>query len=260
MGTMKLWQSAVVTAGAERKHSPSGLAAAAPAVKTFLAPAGRALTLATVFVLLAFVPLAAHAQSGTAATQIKIGAPAQARLGQTLTVQAVLVDSRGNPISKEPIYFTAQMSFLNSSSDVVLAQAVTNNNGQAVAQITEDSSGTVSLKAEFRGDATYAASSATAPLAVDGSRQVYSEHVGVDIPGFNVPPVTTPVTTLQSSILSPLRALDGLWPAMNAWPIAAALILVWSMYFIAVTFIYRIAAPENPEPASIEGGQTDARH
>ncbi len=29
---------------------------------------------------------------------------------------------------------------------------------------------------------------------------------------------------------------------MNAWPIAAALIIVWSMYLLAVRFMFRIAA------------------
>ncbi len=218
----------------------------------------RTLVIPIALAVLIVAPRTVSAQSAQEATQISIGAPAQANLGTPLTVQALLVDSRGNPISKETVYFTTNATFLNNSGDVVLAQAVTNKDGQAVAEFTDDFSEAITLHAEFRGDAQYAASNATAQIAAVGEDQVYVDHIGVDIPGFNVPPVGAPQASIQSQ-----QGLAGfirsLWPAMNGWPIAAVLLLVWATYFFAVTFVFRVAAAgrENDEdPASSNPGSS----
>lgn len=204
----------------------------------------RALTVAVAVGFLAFAPRTVRAQSPLEPTQIEIGAPAQWNLGGPVTVQAVLADSQGRPISRAVIYFATRAKFLGSTSDVVLAQAATNRNGQAVATFTADISGTVVLQAEFRGDAEYAPSTATIQPSVAGNQQVYSEHVGVDLPGFNVPPVGAPKASLESSP-SLTGFIQSLWPTMNGWPVAAVLLLVWSMYLFAVTFVFRVAALEN---------------
>ncbi len=201
----------------------------------------RTLTISMVFALLIAAPLAVSAQSPQEPTQISIGAPTQTNSGEPITVQAVLADSRGNPISKEVIYFTTDTTFLNDRGDVVLAQAVTNKDGQAVAQFADDFSGTITLRAEFRGDDHYASSNATAQIATIGENQVYIEHVGVDIPGFNVPPVSAPVASVQSPLQGILLFIQNLWPTMNGWPVAAVLLIVWSLYFFAVTFVFRVA-------------------
>lgn len=204
----------------------------------------RALVLATVLGLLTFAPWAVYAQRALQPTQILVGAPAQANLGEPLTVQAVLADSQGHPISKAVIYFTTKATFLGSASDVVLAQAVTNGKGQASAQLVDDFSGSITVHAEFRGDSQYAASDATAQISAADEQQVYVQHVGVDLPGFNVPPVGAPQASVQSQ-----QGLAGfvqnLWPAMNGWPVAAVLFLVWSIYLFAVTFVFRVAALGN---------------
>ena len=198
-----------------------------------------------VFTVLASIPYAVRAQSSPEPTQISIGAPAQANLGERLTVQAVLVDSHGRPISKESIYFTAPASFLNTNDDAVLAQAVTNKDGQAVAQFVDDFSGTVTLNAEFRGDDQYAASNATTQISAAGETQVYAEHIGVVIPGFNAPPALGTMASIQSPDQGILQRFRSLWPRMNAWPIAAVLIVVWLLYLRAVRYVFRIAAPES---------------
>ena len=216
----------------------------------------RALITALLLGFLVFAPQTVRAQSQLEPTQIVVGAPSQATLGQPLTVQAVLVDSKGHPISKAVIYFTAPTTFLGDTNNVLLAQAMTNGKGQASAQIVDDFSGPISLNAEFRGDTQYAPSNATTEISVASEQQVYNEHIGVDIPGFNVPPV---VGGAQAS-LQPQRGIVGfiqsLWPAMNGWPVAAVLFIVWSMYLLAVRFVFRVAAlgNETGDPAS-----TDAR-
>ncbi len=215
----------------------------------------RALILATVLSLLAFVPLTVNAQSSLQATQILIGAPAQANLGAPVTVQAVLADSQGHPISKAVIYFTTQTTFLESTSDVVLAQAVTNGQGQASAQITDDFSGNITVHADFRGDTQYAPADATTQISAANDQQVYVQHVGVDIPGFNVPPVGAPQASVGSQ-QGIIGFIQNLWPTMNGWPVAAVLLLVWSMYFFAVTFVFRVARLGNEaSDSSTEDGR-----
>lgn len=217
----------------------------------------RALIIATVLGLLAFMPWTARAQAVLEPTQIMIAAPSRSNVGGRVTVQAVLADSKGHPIAKAMIYFTTQAKFMSDTSDVVLAQAVTNGNGQAVAEFTDDSSGTLALQAEFRGDAQYAPSNAKTQIGTVGGLQVYTDHVGVDIPGFNVPPVGASRASLQSQ-QGIVGFIQGLWPAMNGWPVAAVLLLVWSMYFFAVTFVFRVAAlgGADQDPTSTEAGRS----
>ena len=210
----------------------------------------RILVFAMIFILPAFAPHSARAQSQQEPTQISVGAPAQSNVGERLTVQAVLVDSHGNPIPKETVYFTTQADFLHNSGDVVLAQAMTNNKGQAVAEFTDDFSSTITLQAEFRGDDQYSSSNATTQISIAGQNQVYAEHVGVNIPGFNVPPGMPPMASVQLPELNAWHFIANLWPAMNAWPIAAALIIVWSLYLVAVRFMFGIAASKNEDSRS----------
>lgn len=204
----------------------------------------RALVAAAFLGFLVAMPCVARAQAALEPTQIEIGAPGQWNLGGSITVQAVLADSQGRPISKEVIYFTSPASFLGDKSDVVLAQAVTNSKGQAVADFMVDSSGPITVHAEFRGDTQYAPSNASIQPSVAGQQQVYVDHVGVDLPGFNVPPVSAPRASLQSP-QGIAGFIQNLWPAMNGWPVAAVLLLVWSMYLFAVTFVFRVAALGN---------------
>ena len=210
----------------------------------------KGLIVAAILIALLPMPRAAQAQSPQEPTQMSIGAPTEMGLGERVTVQAVLVDSRGNRISKATVYFTTHTSFLNHDDDVVLAQAVTNKQGQAVAEFQNDFSGTITLRADFRGDDRYAPSNVTTQIQVLGSEQVYVEHVGVDIPGLNVPPIGTPMLAVQSPSRGVSLFIEGLWPSMTGWPIAAALIIVWSLYFIAVTLVFRVAAPEGESKES----------
>jgi len=202
----------------------------------------RVLILAGLLSFMAFAAGPVRAQTPLQPTQIVVGAPAQSNPREPLTVQAVLADSQGRPISKALIYFTTQAKFLSDKSDVVLAEAVTNAHGQAVAHFSNDFSGSIVLSAEFRGDSEYAPSNATVQLLATDEAQVYAEHVGVDLPGFNVPPVSAPKASLQSSQQGISGFVQSLWPAMNGWPVAAVLLLVWSMYLLAVTFVFRVAS------------------
>ena len=218
----------------------------------------RALVVALALYSLAFAPRVARAQAAPEPTQIMIGASGAPDANGFMTVQAVLGDSKGRPIAKVVIYFTTQAKFLNGKGTVVLAQAVTNSHGQAVAHFSDSFSGTIPLSAEFHGDTEYAPSNATVQVGGAPDRQAYAEHIGVDLPGLNVPPAGIPMASIQA----PQHGIDGfiqrLWPAMNGWPVAAILLLVWSMYFFAVTFVFRVAAAgsEPGEPSASDAGRS----
>jgi len=167
-------------------------------------------------------PLAAASQP----TAISIGAPATADLGQHVVLQARLINSAGQPIVKAQVVFISPATFLGTSGDVVIASATTDKTGLATADWQVRRNGTLSIRAEFRGDDQYATSQAAAQMAVSGSQQLYVQQAGVRIPGLNAAPVP---------------ALSGLWPRLSGWPIAAVLLIVWSLYGVTVFLLFRIA-------------------
>jgi 5-hydroxyisourate hydrolase-like protein (transthyretin family) len=191
------------------------------------------------------VPGVARAASGPEATTLTIGAPATAALGQRITVQALLVDSHGQPISKAAIDFAMPITFLTGSGKMVIAQTFTDKDGRAHADIQNQTSGDITLLAEFHGNDQYAASSVSAPIHVTGDEQQYAEDIGVHIPLFNAPPSLTAggnVTVIGAA----------LWPSFTGWPIAAVLITIWALYFLVVTHLFRVAGASDARPAAAQ--------
>jgi hypothetical protein len=211
---------------------------------------GRLIAIAAVVCLLAFAAQRARAQAPQQPTQIEVGAPAQADLGKLMTAQAVLADSQGHPISGAQIYFTTEATFLGVTKDVVMAQGLTNENGQAVAHFPIDSTGTFNLRAEFRGDEQYAPSTATTQVQIIGDGQVYSDHFGAQPSGITATQAGASAAAFQS--LSPWnRALRS---ALSGWPVGIALLLVWSMYLVAMGYVFHIAfLAKEPQPTPTLG-------
>jgi hypothetical protein len=201
-------------------------------------------SLAAVFLLLALLlPNAVLAQAAQEPTTIRIGVPAEVYLGANTTVQAVLVDSAGTPIAKAMVYFIVPTTFLTGSGDMVVAQAITNRNGQAVAEFENDIEGSLTLRAEFRGDDRYAPSNAAAQLSVAGGGQVYVQQAGVQIPGLNQPPAAPAGASLSRPLIGITQNVPYLWPSMSGWPIALVMMTIWSLYVFVVALVFRIAAP-----------------
>jgi len=196
--------------------------------------------------LMALAMLAAGAgtaQAGSAPTRLTFTAPSQAALSDLVTVRARLVDAQGAPLARARIAFIAPLTFLNGAGDVVLTESVTDKDGSAVGTFQARVAGALALRAVFRGDDLYAPSEARAELTVAGDEHpLYAEHVGVHLPGLNQPPGIGQIALSepQETVIS--RAL-ALWPAMSGWPIAAALIVIWSIYAGVVRLLFRIAAP-----------------
>jgi Bacterial Ig-like domain (group 3) len=179
--------------------------------------------------------------AGTQPTAIGVAAPDNVTLGQTVSLQAKLVGVAGAPIPKQRIDFTTSTSFLQGSGDMVLAQATTDATGLALAQFVARQSGTLTITAAFAGDNTYAAAKGNTQVTVSGSQQLYTQQAGVSLPGLN----GAPGSGLTTGVV-PHWFLSG-------WPIAAVLLVVWSLYGTAVLFLSQIparagepAAPEQP--------------
>ena len=187
--------------------------------------------------------------TGSEPTAMSIGTPTTAGMGQTVTLQARLVDDTGSPIEKAAIDFVTPTSFLSGSGDVVVARAVTDKQGLAVARYQVRSAGQTTVRAEYKGDDRYAATTATAQMTIVGTDQLYTQKAGVAIPFLNEPP----------AFVSALGISPQSLPRLSGWPIAATLLVVWSLYGFVVTLIFRVALAGAREKASSEPGRRETR-
>jgi hypothetical protein len=167
------------------------------------------------------------AAAGQEPTAIAVSAPASATLGEQVTVQARLGVASG-PIAKATVLFAIPANFLDTSGDMVVGTGLTDGDGVASAQFEARMTGSLQVKAIFAGNDTYAASSATAPLSVSGSQQLYTPDVAIRLRGVTAAPIGP-------------SSGAGHW-LLSGWPIAALLIVVWSAYAVAVFFMSRISA------------------
>jgi Bacterial Ig-like domain (group 3) len=189
-----------------------------------------AVALLALFAWAALAATGAEAQAaGTEPTAIGVAGPPNIALGETVTLQAKLVGVGGAPIPKARIDFTTNTSFLLATGDMVLAVTTTDATGMAVAQFVARQNGTLTFTAVFAGDSTYAASTGSAQVTVTGNQQLYQQQAGVLLPGLNAPPGQ--------------NQLAGVVPHwfLSGWPIAAVLLVVWSLYGTAAWFLGEIA-------------------
>jgi len=199
--------------------------------------------------LLVALPLAALA-AGSERTTLTIAVPPGASLGQVAVVRVTLSDATGQPIPKATILITAPLSFLEASGDVVLADATTDAKGVAIADFDVRTEGTLAIEAVFAGDERYAASSASATVNVAGDGQLYVQAAGVQLPGFDRSPgaILAPANNAQANV-GVLSGLAALWHALSGWPIAVALMTIWSFYATVVGLLFRIGAAANEAEA-----------
>ncbi|HEY5476832.1 MAG TPA: Ig-like domain-containing protein [Tepidiformaceae bacterium] len=167
--------------------------------------------------------------AGTQQATLVVTAPATANLGDQVTVTAKLTSAAGSLV-KETVQFAIPTTFLNGSGDMVVAQAVTDGQGQASATFEARSTGALQLKGVFAGDNTYApvTAAASSTMTVTGNQQLYVPDIGIALRGLNTTP-TGQATGFAHWFLS-------------GWPIGAVLTLIWSMYATAVYFMSRVVA------------------
>lgn len=201
----------------------------------------RLLVLPLAAALLTGLGTAARAEGGEPTT-IVVAVPPEAELGQTVEVQARLTDAAGGPVAKRLVEFTTTLAFLSGGGEVVLADARTDETGVAAAEFEARTAGRLAIRAVFRGDDRYAAASAERELAVGGDGQLFAQHAGVHLPGLNAGPAALPMLQNGSPVVGLLEGTSALWPILSGWPIALALMVIWSLYGSVVVLVFRIVA------------------
>lgn len=177
-----------------------------------------------------------------APTKVLLALPAEAHIGQTIGAQARLQDAQGAPVANVQIKFTSTLGFLGASSRVLLADGITDKTGTVSVEFDLRAEGAYDVRASFAGDDRYAFSNATGTIKLSGSDQLYVQTGGIRVPGLNEAPVLGRVESSEQTGLLPFVA--GLWPAMSGWPIALALIIVWSLYGYVAFLAARISRAE----------------
>lgn len=197
----------------------------------------RSLLLSICFILVT-LPTVAYASGDP--TAMSVAAPPSTELGQRVTLQALLVAADGQPIAGAPVVFSMPFVFMGVGDEALIARAVTNAEGVAIAFWNATRAGKLTIRAAFPGDNRYAPSRASVVMEVVGDTQLYAEHAGVHLPGINTPPPTAP--SLFTTVQPGLRLLGSLWPALSGWPIALVLLIVWALYAVAVAMTFRISS------------------
>lgn len=180
---------------------------------------------------------------------VSLAVPPAAELGQTVEVQARVTDAAGIPIPKALVRFVARIAFLSAETDVVLADARTGPDGVATASFEARTEGTLLVRAVFAGDRRYDEAIAEGELAVAGSGQLYAQHAGVHLPGLNAGPAALPMLRDGTPVIGLIEGTSRLWPVLSGWPIALALMIVWSLYASVVIQLFRIVAAAKEEGA-----------
>lgn len=208
--------------------------------------------------MLPVVPLAAALLLGLGApalathgerAAVSVAVPREAELGQTVEVQARVTDAAGIPIPRALVLFVARVAFLSAESDAVLADARTDESGIATAQFEARTEGTLLIRAVFEGDQRYDEAIAESELAVVGHTQLFAEHAGVRLPGLNAGPAALPMFRDGTPVVGLIQGTSRLWPLVSGWPIALALMIVWSLYVSVVLLLFRITAAAKEERA-----------
>lgn len=188
--------------------------------------------------------LAGHSAAAAAnPSRLVLTVPATAGFGETIILAARLTDAQGGPISGARIVVATPMRFLNGAGDAVLIDSRTDKDGRVSGEVMIRAAAALELRARFAGDTQYDAAEVAARVAVEGAEYaLYEQHAGVRIPILNQAPGATEVSLAADAGPAVLARMRELWPALSGWPIAAALITVWSVYAFAVSFLFRIRA------------------
>ncbi len=221
-------------------------------------PQAAMLTVALVLLAVSATGIA-FAETPSDATKITLSVSKTARLGQNVQLTAQLKDASGAPISGAKIAFVVPDTFfLGATSDVLIGEVQTNKEGVAETEYQGRNTGWLAFRADFRGNERNAASRATGRILIDElPRQLYTAHAGVQVPGLNAPPNSRVLNEEHGEeielgeALTPPSGVATLWPMLSAWPIVLVLLIVWSMYAIAVRQMFRIASARDGDLPSV---------
>ena len=175
--------------------------------------------------------------------RVEVAVPPEAWIGQAIHAQARLTDAAGKPIEGARLKFTVTLDFLGASGRMAIAEGTTGADGIVGAEFDLRTEGAHEVRVGFGGDDRYAPASAVAKIKVTGTEQLYVQEAGIRVPGLNEAPVLGradegPEQTGVAALVA------RLWPSMSGWPIALALIVVWSLYGYVALLVARISRAE----------------
>ncbi len=136
--------------------------------------------------------------------------PAQATLGDPMSLTATLHEADGSPIVDAPLVFLLRTEILNNRGRVALGVARTDARGTATLLHEPRQSGQLVWQVEFAGTDTLAAVRVQLESEVVGDRQLFIEAIGTDAPNVEIWAVIAVLSvvwlTLASVVLR-LRAI-----------------------------------------------------
>ncbi len=132
-----------------------------------------------------FAPGVVHAEPG--ATELRVSAPVAAAIGDALKLRIVLIASdAAESVPGAPVTLYERTGFMGvSPREVMVASAVTGDDGAAVIRFTARREGVRNLVVRFDGDPDHGASFATFELPVAAGPAIYTVEPPPGIPGVN---------------------------------------------------------------------------
>ena len=147
---------------------------------------------------------------------LKLEAPKEASLGDTISVAAELRDGNGGPVPGATIILWTPASFLSVGGAVRLGEVPTDAQGRAVFSFQARSTGALTINAYFPGNSLFEPGQGSVALTVGGSAQLYQQEAGVRVRGIGV------------------------------WLLVGLIGVVWSVYFTVMILVTLIAREEAP--------------
>ena len=137
-------------------------------------------------------------------TKLDVVAPSQLTVGDSVDVQAVLHAAHGGEvIAGATVTFYMDGSFGGIDGEVILGQAITDENGIAALKYQPRSAGEHQLRVEYLTPGAGEPEETTWSHTVSGaSEQLYMSSAGVQIPGLNVWLLIAVVATVWVILLS----------------------------------------------------------
>ena len=165
-------------------------------------------------------------------------APEQAQSGQPLTLSAVLQDSQGKPISSATVKFFIRTDFFTSGL-MEIGDALTNDEGVAVLEYIPRQTGDIQVVVRYEAIET-----ATTVSIAENDNPFYQTEIGIRLPAPGPEIFVGPESALEpgeggkaptSAFRLPAGILSGLLL------LVAAVMLIWSTYFLVMYQVFRIA-------------------
>ena len=168
---------------------------------------------ALLLALVLFIGAASQTLAETPApsTVLQVTAVTEASVGEEVPLTASLFTADGKPMANATVRFYVRSSFAGVEGDMEIGQATTDSSGFATIPYRPGREGEVTIRAELAGDGQATAVETSTSLTISGSRQVYVESAGIQVPGLGV------------------------------WILIAAMTGVWSILFTVALLIFLIA-------------------